>query len=195
MRLVLMRLILASTSPRRQELLRSLQVPFETVAPSFVEYPTDFNPAEEALFFAEQKARSVAQDFPECLILGSDTLIECEGEKIGKPLDERDAVGMLQQLSGKTHQVHTAVVLLDTKNGTLQRHLETAAVTFQVLTESQIVDYVATGEPMGKAGGYAIQGEGRMLIAKVEGDEEAVIGLPLAPIRRWLEKSFKSLFQ
>ena len=76
--------------------------------------------------------------------------------------------------------------MLDTKSGTLQRHLETASVTFQALTESQIVDYVTTGEPLGKAGGYAIQGEGRSLIAKVDGDENAVIGLPLAVLKKWL---------
>lgn len=181
-----MKLVLASTSPRRKELLNSLGLPFETAVPSFQERPTSLPAPEEALYFAEQKARSVEKLYPGSWIIAADTLIDCGGVKLGKPLHQEAAVGMLRKLSGRTHQLFTAVVFLDTKSGRIKRHLEKAEVTFRKLSMKEIRDYVATGEPFGKAGGYAVQGEGRRLIVKVAGDEEAVIGLPLKPLRGWL---------
>ena len=178
---------LASTSPRRRDLLSRLNIPFRVVAPLYEETPTSRPPREECLRFAEEKARSVIPLCPGAWILGSDTLIECEGRSVGKPKDAEDAARILKDLMGKTHQVHTAVVLLDAETGTERRHVETAKVSFRRLSEEEIRAYVATGEPMGKAGAYAVQGRARLLfIENVEGDEEAVIGLPVALVKRWL---------
>lgn len=181
-----MKLILASRSPRRCELLARLEIPFEVMEPRFEERPTLLPAGEEALHFAEQKARSVAGLCPDSWVIGADTLIGCEGQKIGKPATDEQARKMIQMLSGKKHQVFTAVILLDTGDGSLKRHLEKVTVTFRKLSEREIDNYVATGEPIAKAGGYAIQGKGRGLIAEVAGDEEAVIGLPLKILREWL---------
>lgn len=179
-----LKLILASTSPRRRELLSALNIPFEVVAPTFIETPTDLTPEEEALYFAEQKARSVASHHPDCLILGSDTLIVCEGQKLGKPKDRQDAKAILLKLSGRGHGVLTAVVLLDSQG--IKKHLERATVTFRHLSNREIEDYIATGESLDKAGAYAIQGEGRKLISKIEGERDAIVGLPIQVIREWL---------
>lgn len=180
-------LLLASTSPRRKDLLQSLGVPFKIVAPKFEETPTSLAPTAECLLFAEEKARSVLADHPDAWVLGSDTLIDCDGEKLGKPIDTEDAVRILTKLSGRTHLVHTAVVLLG--GGKESKHVETARVTFRAMTETEIRSYIATGEPMGKAGAYAVQGRARgLFITNVEGDEEAVIGLPVALVKSWLKE-------
>jgi septum formation protein len=164
-----------------------LEIPFEVISPRFKEMPTDLAAAEEALYFAEQKARSVETLCPDALIIASDTLIDCDGVKIGKPGNAKAAIQMLTRLSGKTHTLYTAVVLLDTQNGELRKHLEKVAVTFKRLTQKTIADYVATGEPLGKAGAYAIQEKGQALLSKVEGDIQAVIGLPLDAIKHWID--------
>ena len=182
-----MKLYLASISARRQTLLSSLEIPFEVIAPLFEEISTGRPAAEEAVYFAEQKARSVASQCPNAWILASDTLIELERKIFGKPKDNKDAAEQLKNLSGKRHTLYTAIALLDTQTNTCQKHLEKVFVTFKNLTAEEIEAYVASGEPMGKAGSYAIQGKGSQLIAKVEGDIQAVIGLPLKPIRQWLE--------
>ncbi len=181
-----MKLYLASTSPRRCELLGRLGVPFEIIAPSFEEKPTNLPPQEEALYFAEEKARSVAVLCPASLIIGSDTLIDFEGKKLGKPKDATDAKAMLQALSGKSHSVISAVALLDTKTDKMKSVVEQAKVYFKTLNEGQIDDYVATGEPLDKAGAYAIQGMGRSLIAHFEGQLETIIGLPIHILKKWL---------
>lgn len=180
------KIYLASTSPRRQALLKTLNISFEVVPPRFIEVPTDLPAAKEALYCAEQKAKSVETLCPDALVIASDTLIDCEGIKMGKPHDTKEAMQMLAQLSGKTHTLYTAVVLLDTKNGTFKKHLEKVLVTFKPLTQKIIKDYVATGEPLDKAGAYAIQEKGQALVAKVEGELEAVIGFPLRMVKGWL---------
>lgn len=182
------KIILASASPRRRELLATLDIPFEAIAPHFVEVPTGRAAAEEALYFAEEKAKSVETLCPDALVIASDTLIDCEGVKMGKPRDAKEAVQMLTRLSGKTHNLYTAVALFDTKNGDLKKHVEKVAVTFKPLTKKEIEDYVATGEPLGKAGAYAVQGKGRALVLKVEGDMQAVIGFPLSVVKGWLKR-------
>ena len=181
------RLILASTSPRRKELLRRLGLAFDVVEPRFDESPTSRPAREECLHFASEKALSVKDLCPDSLIIGCDTLIECEGEILGKPEDVADAARILAKLSDRTHRVHTGVVLLNTVTGETRGHVETAEVTFRKMTDQEVRDYVATGEPMGKAGAYAVQGKARKLfIESVKGEEEAVIGLPLKILREWL---------
>lgn len=189
-----MTLYLASTSPRRKDLLGRLNLPFRVVEPIFEETPTGLTSTGEALSFAEGKARSVVEKIKgeggEGWVLGADTLIACDGDILGKPKDERDAVRILKRLSGRTHEVHTAVALLDLKTEKrIRQGVETARVTFRTMTDEEIRDYVSTGEPMGKAGAYAVQGRARRLfIENVEGDEEAVIGLPVALVAKWLKE-------
>lgn len=185
---------LASTSPRRKDLLSRLKTPFVVVAPPFEETPTSLPPREECLLFAERKARSAGEVLRttggEGWVLAADTLISFEGEILGKPKDAEDAFRILKKLAGRTHEVHTAVALLDLKTQKIHRHdVETARVTFRPMSEGEIRAYVATGEPIGKAGAYAAQGAARgRFIEKIEGDEEAVIGLPVALVAKWLKE-------
>jgi len=182
-----MKLYLASTSPRRRELLATLGHPFETIAPAFEERPTGRSAPEEALWFAEQKARSVAPLCPNALILASDTLIALGDAIFGKPADLQEAKRMLSALSGQTHDLYTAVALLNTSDSSLKKGIEQVRVTFKTLSEEEIQKYTDSGEPMGKAGAYAIQGMGAQLISKVEGDIQTVIGLPLQITGRFLK--------
>lgn len=180
------RFCLASTSPRRRDLLKRLGVSFDVIAPRFEESPTGLSAEEECLTFARSKALSVKEDCPGAWILGCDTLIECGGEILGKPADAADARRILAKLSGRAHRVLSAIVLLDAETGDRKEHVEIATVVFKNLSAGDIDGYVATGEPMGKAGAYAVQGLARTrLIESVEGEEEAVIGLPLARLRVW----------
>lgn len=182
-----MKLILASTSPRRRELLQRLNIAFEIVEPGFIEVETGLAPKKETLYLAEKKALSVAPDHPNTLILASDTLVVLDEKKLGKPQNSDDACHMLQSLANKKHEVYTAVVLLNTQDHSLKKHVEIASVTFRQLSDQEITDYVATGEPLDKAGAYAVQGGAKKFVTKVDGDLDAVIGLPLEPIRRWLK--------
>src|SRR3989338_139583 len=183
-----MKVYLASTSPRRRQLLTQLGIPFEVIEPQFEERLTSMSTADEALYFSEQKARSVEKLCPNALIIGSDTLIECNGIKMGKPNSKKEAIQMLQKLSGTTHHLFTAVVLLNTKTDKIKKHVEKVLVTFRELSEKEIQDYVASGGAMGKAGAYAIQEKGKAFVRKVEGELEAVVGLPLKILRKWLEQ-------
>lgn len=182
-----MQIILASTSPRRREIMEMIGFPFIAVSPSYVESPRDdLSPEAEARLFAYEKAKSVSAQFPDALILGCDTLIECEGRKIGKPIDAHDAETMLGFLCGRTHRIYTAVSLLNTTDGTHIEHLETVDVTMRAAMRDEIAAYVATGEPLDKAGAYAIQGGGRQFITEIRGDYWAAVGLPMEWIERQL---------
>ncbi len=180
-----MKIILASTSPRRKEIMDELGVSYTVVAPVFVEtLRKDLSPGAEAELFAYEKAKSVAAAFSNAIIIGSDTLIECEGRKIGKPRDIADAEKMLGFLCGRTHRIYTAVSLLNTTDGSHTEHLETVDVTMRPATRNEIAAYVVTGEPLDKAGAYAIQGEGRRFIQEIRGDYWAAVGLP----KEWLSR-------
>jgi len=186
-------LVLASTSPRRKEILARLGVPFEASAPLFEEVSVEGRSAcDEARAFAEAKARSLSNRFPQHIIIGGDTLIDCEGEKIGKPHDARDARRILRRLSGRVHTVWTAVAIVDTTcdavGSAVVATVEGARVEMSPLDDIDIDRYVATGEPLDKAGAYAIQGAAARWIMKCEGDLLAVIGLPLAPITAYLKQ-------
>ena len=182
------RLILASTSPRRKALLARLNLPFEVISPAFDEVSLDdFSAKEEALAFAEGKARSVAQGLKKGIVIGSDTLIEWEGKKIGKPRDAADAKRILCDLQGRSHVIWTGVFLMDMSDGTTEGLVEKVTVTLFPMSAAEIEDYVETGEPLDKAGAYAVQGVGRKFIRSLQGDPLAAIGLPLRPIRRFLK--------
>jgi septum formation protein len=177
-----MKLILASASPRRRELLRAAGIAFEVEATDIPEVP---EPGEEPRTFAERlardKAMTVAVARPEAWVLGADTTVVVDGEILNKPENAQDAARMLRLLSGRVHEVVTAVCLARTgKVRVADVRSETTRVTFAELSEEDIVFYVATGEPMDKAGAYGIQGIASRWIPRIEGDYSNVVGLPVA---------------
>ncbi|MCP9439518.1 MAG: Maf family protein [Nitrospira sp.] len=171
---------MASTSPRRRELLALLGVPFEVCEPSFVEQPmSGLAPREQVAYFALEKARSVAKARPGDMVLGGDTVIESEGCLLGKPRDREDARRMLMSLAGRSHQVHTAVALCHRARSIERVDVATATVHMKVDSGGGIERYLETGEFLGKAGSYSIQGRGADLIERIDGDYTTVVGLPL----------------
>lgn len=181
------RIILASGSPRRRELLELICPAFDVV-PSGADETlcADETPLCAVLRLSEAKAADVLAktEGPRCVI-GSDTMVVLEGEAMGKPRDAEDARRMLRALSGKTHEVLTGVSI-QTHDGYTDTALSRTLVTFYELTEREIEDYVATGEPMDKAGAYGIQGRGAQLARGIKGDFYGVMGLPVAVLARML---------
>ena len=173
-------LILASGSPRRVALLAELGVPFETVVS---DAPETFDPrlgAEaQAVVLAERKARAVASQQETGFVLGADTIVVLDGELLGKPVDEADATHMLRRLSGREHLVVTGIALVDAGAGSVRTSAVSSSVRFRTLSDEEISRYVATGEPRGKAGAYAIQGVGSALVSALKGCFTNVVGLPL----------------
>ena len=184
-----MRIILASTSPRRRDILSLLGLPFEVRDPDFQETTReDLTPEAEALGFALGKARSIARSETDALVVGGDTLIALDHEKIGKPADTDDAASILRRLSGRTHRILTAVALIDSTTRREETHLERVEVRMRRSTDAEIAGYLARGESMDKAGAYSVQGEGHRLIESMRGDYLAAVGLPLRPIARYLQR-------
>jgi septum formation protein len=180
-------LVLASASPRRQELLRNALIPFE-VQPANI--PEDLLPGEAAQACAErlarEKALAVARQRPNDCVLGADTIVAVDGKILGKPIDAGDATRMLRLLSGRDHQVITGVCLI--VDGESFVASVTTLVTVTEITDHEIADYIATGEPMDKAGAYAIQGVASRWIPRIEGDYSNVVGLPVALVFRMLRQ-------
>ncbi|HSD30795.1 MAG TPA: nucleoside triphosphate pyrophosphatase [Gemmatimonadales bacterium] len=171
-------IVLASSSPRRRQLLEMLRIPFE-VEPSGIDevvHPGEA-PRDYVLRVAREKAEAVGARRPGALVLAADTEVVLDGEVFGKPADAAAAVGMLLRLQGRTHQVLTGVTVAHA--GRLEQALDVTAVTFRPADEATLSDYVATGEPLDKAGAYAVQGLGGALIVRIEGDVFGVMGLPL----------------
>jgi septum formation protein len=176
-------LILASGSPRRNELLAQLGLPFQVVVSNQPEsIIPGVIPAELAVRLAELKAKAVASSVDRALVLGADTIVVLDDDMLGKPLDDADAARMLRRLSDRDHQVITGVALVDAASGTVTSRATTSTVRFHQLTDEQIAAYVATGEPHDKAGAYAIQGLGDALISSLEGCFNNVVGLPLCAV-------------
>ncbi|RLA81813.1 MAG: septum formation protein Maf [Deltaproteobacteria bacterium] len=182
-------LILASRSPRRVELLRSAGVEVKVVVPEVKERPfRGEEPGEFALRVATMKTREVARTHPGSWILGADTVVVLGERILGKPEDEEEAKKMLRLLSGREHRVITAYALLKADEGkSILDRCETR-VKFIPLTEEEIAWYVSTGEPMDKAGAYAIQGRGSFMVEWIEGSWTNVVGLPLAQVLRHLRE-------
>lgn len=200
------RLILASGSPRRKELLEQIGAKFEILPVKGEEVITSTVPAQVVMELSAQKAEEVAGRYGEELggenqsvskeeqavvILGADTVVAYENKILGKPKNEEDAVRMLQMLSGHTHSVFTGVTLVIEKQGKKEKQsfFAETKVTMYPMTEQQIHAYVATGEPMDKAGAYGIQGKCAVYIEKIAGDYNNVVGLPIALVYQNLEKS------
>lgn len=178
-------LILASSSPRRHELLQYLQLPF-TIDPSTIDETTVTapTPAQLAVTLALRKARDVAHRHPESVVIGADTLVEFQGQVLNKPHDAADAVRMLRLLSGNAHQVHSGVAVC--RADACDARLVSTAVHMRPFDLPAIEAYVATGEPLDKAGAYAAQGIGASLVDRVDGSYLAVVGLPLLALRELL---------
>lgn len=173
-------LILASSSPRRQELLREIGIPFQVHAAHINEDQIAGEDAREyALRLAREKAQTVAARYPQSYVLGADTIVVVDDEVLGKPKDHADAARMLRKLSGRGHEVTTAVSLVAPGARTETRAC-TTKVYFRKLTEDEIQQYVASGEPMDKAGAYAIQGGASRWADRIEGEWSNVVGLPLS---------------
>lgn len=183
-----MRLVLASASPRRAELLTAAGFTFEVAPAGIDETPRrDESPSDYALRVAGEKVAATAQRIPDAAILAADTVVVAEGRILGKPSDAADAARMLKLLSGTVHVVQTAIVLKAA--GRELRDLEQTRVHFLPLSQEEIGWYVATGEPDGKAGAYAIQGRAARFIDWIDGSWSNVVGLPVARVYRMLKEA------
>jgi septum formation protein len=171
-------IVLASQSPRRAELLGRLGLEF-TVEPADIDegYPEHEMPATYAERLAREKAIAVAHRHRDALVIGSDTIVVLDSDVLGKPKDEADAVRTLNRLSGREHEVFTAVAAV--LGGRVESSVERVSVRFRALDEREIEAYVATGEPLDKAGAYGIQGFGSAIVESIRGDYFAVMGLPV----------------
>ncbi|MER3426844.1 MAG: septum formation inhibitor Maf [Pyrinomonas sp.] len=173
-------LILASASPRRAEILRSVGWPFEVVVADIDEAARrDETPEDYVQRLAREKAARIAAVQPSRFVLGADTTVVVDGELLGKPADACQARAMLRKLSGKWHDVFTGVALVCVERALCAVAYERTRVLFAALSEREIEWYIATGEPMDKAGAYAVQGRAALFIKRIDGDYWNVVGLPL----------------
>ncbi|HEY8424818.1 MAG TPA: Maf family protein [Limnochordales bacterium] len=184
-----MTLVLASTSPRRRQLLAMLGTRFELESPSVDESAFDdaASPDRLVMRLAEAKARDVAARRPHDVVVGADTVVVLDGQILGKPRDREEARRMLTRLSGRTHQVWTGVAVVHLVAGRVAVEAERTDVTFRALSADEVDRYVQLGEGMDKAGAYAVQGVGAVFVERLEGCYFNVVGLPLARLHRMLE--------
>lgn len=181
------KIILASASPRRREILAQAGFEFEVITSDVNEIiDPDLTPEKLVMSLAKQKAQAVAASYLSCDVIGSDTVVVLDGKVLGKPKDEEDAVRMLASLSGKTHEVYTGVCIIG--GARAESFFECTRVKFCTLDEKQISAYVATKEPMDKAGAYGIQGKGCVLVEGIEGDYFNVVGFPVSRFCREYKK-------
>jgi septum formation protein len=181
------KIVLASTSPRRRELMERLGVPFDVIAPEGVEEIQEGDPRKVVALNASAKAISVADGLRAGLVVGADTVVVVDETIMGKAEDPPEARGMLAALEGRMHRVLTGLAVVDAEAGRKEVAVVETKVWFHPLTCEEIGGYVSTGEPLGKAGGYAIQGAGGALVERIEGCFENVVGLPLSRLRSMLE--------
>ncbi len=186
------KIVLASGSPRRREMMRQAGLEFEVHESSVEETHEDGNAEDMVMRLSMEKAADVSEYYPEdCIIVGADTTVVIEGHILGKPADEEDAARMLGMLQGRTHQVFTGVTILDKAlpERTVTNLCERTDVTFYPMTEESIRRYINTKEPLGKAGSYGIQGLGIVFVKSICGDYNNVVGLPVSAIRCIYEKA------
>ena len=177
-----MEIVLASGSPRRRELLALITEQF-TVCPVDADETLRAGAplAEEVVRLSRLKAEAAQRLHPAALCIGSDTMVTIDGLPLGKPADEAEAAAMLRRLRGRTHEVLTGLAVLPPAGGA-ETLCSRTRVTFRDVSEEELAEYVATGEPLDKAGAYGIQGRGALLVAGIEGDYYSVMGLPVAPL-------------
>ena len=187
-----MRLILASTSPRRADLLRESGISFRVEPPQVEEWSAEdfpeIQPGELARGNARRKARAVAERHPGQPILAADTIVVCEGRVLGKPADEEVARQMLGWLSGRTHEVVTAVVLVLPDGKKIRESVVRTRVKFREIGSAEVQAYVRETDVLDKAGAYALQDGGGRLVERVEGSRSNVIGLPMETVLPWCEE-------
>lgn len=196
------KVILASASPRRRELLEQIGMDFQICYSQAEEIISEKEPISVVQSLSSLKAKDVAgrMDSEEALIIGADTIVAIQGEILGKPRDEKTAAAMLWKLQGKMHQVYTGVTLIHMTENNVQSHTfsEKTKVAFYPMTMEEISCYVSTKEPMDKAGAYGIQGRGAVYIKEIQGDYNNVVGLPLArmyqEIKAWDISLYSELF-
>ena len=182
------RLILASQSPRRAQLLRMLGLHFDTIPAEVDEtYVNGEEPGAHAQRLAREKASAVAAKYGDAVVIGSDTVVIIDGDVLGKPRDAAEAVRMLLRLQGRTHEVATGVAVAC--EGRVAESVERVQVRFRAFDEAYAAAYVDTGEPMDKAGAYGIQGYGATLVESIQGDYFAVMGLPVVRLMRLLQQA------
>lgn len=181
------KIILASASPRRKELLQTAGIEFEIcVSDADESIPEGTLPVDAAKMTATKKALAVAESHKDDTVIGADTIVVANGKILGKPKDTADAEAMLRELSGIEHEVITGVCIVN--DGKTNAFEQISKVKFYELTADEIKSYVATGEPMDKAGSYGIQGKGCVLVEKIEGDYFNIVGLPVAKVVREIRK-------
>jgi septum formation protein len=181
------RVVLASQSPRRRELLTLVGIAHE-VRPADIDetYLAGEEPGAHAERLAREKVAAVSRDVPDALVIGSDTIVVVDGDVLGKPRDEAHAFSILSRLSGRSHTVITAIAV--EWRGAIRSAIVEVGVTFHPLSPEEIKAYIATREPMDKAGAYGIQGYGATIVERVDGDYFAVMGLPLQLLVRVLRE-------
>ena len=181
------RIILASKSPRRRELMEMLKLPFEVIVSDIdeqIDYDNDLVKEIEKLSY--QKADAVYKDHRDALVIGSDTIVKIGNDVLGKPKDHDEARRMLKELSDNTHEVVTGVTIICDDN--VETFSSVAEVTFYPLSDEEIDEYIASNEPMDKSGAYAIQGDAARFIRSINGDFYAIVGLPIAELYHRLKK-------
>ena len=185
-----MRLVLASSSPRRKELLKQVGIPFEIMIPDVDESNISGTPEQVVKKLSFKKACAVKNKLydNDILILAADTVVSLDGIILNKPSDVYDAFAMLSKLSGRVHEVYTGVCLMWTSSPHAKTFVEKTKVFFKSLSEAEINDYIDSGEPMDKAGAYGIQGKGALFVERIEGDYNNVVGLPVCAVHKIIEK-------
>jgi septum formation protein len=182
-------LVLASTSPRRVGLLKQLGIEFDVVDPGDAENSTSQDPITRVRDHALCKVETVAKKYPDRLIVAADTIVVMDGKILEKPNNREEAKDMLRTLEGRMHRVVSAIALLEENGNYMDIRTEETIVSMKKLSEEEIEAYVATGEPMDKAGAYAAQGVGAVIIEKVDGCFYNVVGLPLSLLHTMLKKA------
>ena len=183
------KLVLASSSPRREKLFRKLGLEFNIISPKVVEKHTNGeSPVEYVLRISLEKTLAVAAMLEQKhIVIGADTIVLCDGDILGKPEDEEEAKSMLTRLSGRYHQVMTGLSIVKSMREILHTEYVTSLVKFKSLSPDEIVEYVNTKEPLDKAGGYAAQGIGAFMIEEIQGSFTNVMGLPLSNLSNALK--------
>lgn len=185
-----MKFILASASPRRRELLESIRLPFDVLPSEIPEvHGEGESPEEYVARLSREKANTLGQQHPARWVIAADTTVLLGDQLLEKPVDRVDAARMLGAISGRTHTVYTGVTLLNVENGYHDTRVAESEVRMLPLSDSDIEWYVATGEPLDKAGAYAVQGIGAMFIESIHGSYTNVVGLPLALLFQMLRKA------
>lgn len=181
------RIILASTSPRRRELLARMGYEFSCDAPD-VDENVEGRADEIVALLARRKAHAAAEKYAAGVVIASDTLVSLDGKGLGKPVDAEDAARMLRALSGREHEVFTGVCMIDAETGREETRVARTGVTFREVTAKEIAEYVSGGEPMDKAGAYAIQGGAGKFVAALDGTFENVMGFPVDVVEEMLKR-------